>query len=68
MIAKLFLHHPREVEETYFEHLLFALRFAGLLACAAGAAFVHALIPAFFEKTAGRIVMRLHGLIANRGR
>ena len=68
MIRRVFLDHPRKVDETYAEHLLFASKFAGLLMLAGGVALVHALIPVLFEKTAGNIVIRLHGKIANRGR
>lgn len=68
MISRVFLEHPRKVEETYFEHFLFALSFAGALLFAGFAALVHALIPALFEKTAGNIILRLHDKIVNRGR
>jgi len=45
MFAKLFLDHPKSVNEGYFEHARFALLFAILLMTAALAAFVHAIIP-----------------------
>lgn len=67
MIRKLFLDHPESVDETYLEHSWFALRFAGLLALAAGAALIHALIPAAFEKTASGIIARLYARTHNRG-
>ena len=38
----IFTDHPNSVGETYGEHARFALRFAGQLAMAAGAAAVHA--------------------------
>jgi len=68
MITRLFLDHPRKVDESYFEHFTFAMSFAGALLLAGCAALVHALIPALFEKTAGNIVLKLHGKIVNRGR
>lgn len=68
MISRVFLDHPRKVDETYFEHFLFAMKFAGLLLLAGGAALVHALIPALFEKTAGNIIIALNAKIVNRGR
>ena len=37
-LTRLFTEHPGSVEETYFEHMRFALSFAGLLCLAAGAA------------------------------
>lgn len=62
-----FTAHPASVNETYWQHMRFALGFALTLLAAAGAALVHAILPAFFEKTASRIVTRLHGRIHNRG-
>ncbi len=67
-ITRLFTAHPASVDETYFEHLWFALRFAGLLALAAGAALLHALLPFLCEKTASRIIARLYARTHNRGR
>ncbi|MFZ1815255.1 MAG: DUF6356 family protein [Rhizobiaceae bacterium] len=67
IINRLFIEHPQSVDESYGEHFLFALRFAGTLLVAGLAALVHALIPCLFEKTASNIVKRLHVRIANRG-
>jgi hypothetical protein len=67
MFARIFLDHPAKVEESYFEHMLFALKFAGLLFVAAGAALVHAVIPCLFEKTASRIIKTLYERTHNRG-
>ena len=68
LLHKLFVAHPASVEESYFEHMGFALRFAFWLGVAALAALVHAVFPAACEKTASRIVTRLHGRIAGRGK
>lgn len=67
MFQRIFLSHPATVDETFFQHMRFALTFAFSLFAAAGAALVHAFIPCLFEKTASRIITRLHGLIHNRG-
>lgn len=67
LLGRVFLDHPASVDEGYFEHMRFALRFAFWLAVAAGAALVHALIPAACEKTASTIIRRLHARIENRG-
>lgn len=67
MIARIFLDHPAKVEETFLEHMAFALKFAGLLFLAAGAALVHALVPCLFEKTASRIIAKLYERTHNRG-
>lgn len=68
MIARVFLDHPAEVGESFFEHMLFAMKFSGLLFAAAGAALVHAIIPCMFEKTASTIIARLYERTHNRGR
>ncbi|MEL6169452.1 MAG: DUF6356 family protein [Pseudomonadota bacterium] len=67
MIDRVFLDHPRSVEESYAEHAMFAGRFSWRLFCAAGAAAVHAVIPCLFEKTASRIVADLYARTHNRG-
>lgn len=66
-IQKLFLDHPAKVDENYFEHALFALGFSMKLFVAAFAALVHALIPAFFERTASGIIKTLYERTHNRG-
>ena len=66
-IAALFTAHPASVDETFGEHFFFALKFAGLLFAAAGAALVHAILPFLFEKTASRIIARLYAKTHNRG-
>jgi len=68
MIEKLFLTHPRSVEETYLEHARFATGFSLSLFAAGAAALVHALVPALFETTASGIIARLYARTANRGK
>lgn len=63
---KIFIDHPASVDESYFEHMRFAASFAFWLAVAAGAAAVHAVIPAMCESTASRIITRLHNRMTNR--
>lgn len=59
--------HPASVDETYLEHMAFASRFALALLAAAAAAAIHAFLPFLFERTASRIVARLHARTHNRG-
>ena len=66
MFRQIFLTHPGSVDETYFEHMRFALRFSSLLFMAAAAALVHALVPCLFEKTAGKLVAELNRRIVAR--
>lgn len=65
-IQKLFLDHPASVDESYFQHMRFAASFGFWLFVAAGAALIHALIPAACETTASRILTRLHNRMAVR--
>lgn len=65
-IATLFLDHPASVDESYFQHMRFALGFAFWLTVAATAALIHAVIPAACETTASRILRRLHAKIESR--
>jgi len=67
-ITRLFTDHPSSVDETYFEHMLFASRFSAKLLGAALAALVHAILPFLFEKTASTIVRQLYERTHNRGR
>lgn len=67
MFRRIFIEHPESVDESYFEHMAFALKFAGLLTLAAGAALIHAFIPAACEKTASKIIGKLYARTHNRG-
>lgn len=60
MLERIFLHHPRSVDETYAEHLRTALGFSLLLLGCSIAVAIHALLPCLFERTASRTVARLH--------
>ena len=60
MLQKLFLDHPRSVDESYLQHFAFALLFSIRLFGAAIAALVHALLPCAFEKTASKTVHDLY--------
>ncbi len=67
MLTHLFLAHPRSVDESYAEHAVFAGRFGFRLLAASAAAFVHALLPCCFEKTASRMVAELYQQTRYRG-
>lgn len=66
LFQRAFTEHPRSVDETYMEHLIFALGFSGKLLLASAAALVHALIPAACEKTASTVVKQLYTRMHNR--
>ena len=67
MITRVFLSHPRQVNESYGEHAVFAGSFALRLFLAGGAALVHAVIPCLFEKTASRMIAQMYARTHNRG-
>jgi hypothetical protein len=67
MFDRLFLDHPRSVNETYLQHAAFAGRFSLALFGAAFAALVHAVLPFAFERTASRKVAALYARTHNRG-
>jgi len=68
MITKVFLDHPRSVEESYLEHAAFAGKFSFKLFLAAFAAMVHAVIPCLFEKTASKMIAEMYAKTHNRGK
>ena len=66
IFARLFLAHPRAVGESYGEHQRQALAVSAALLAAAGAALVHAFVPAWFERTASGIIVDLNARITRR--
>ncbi len=65
---RLFVVHPRSVNEDYLAHAGVALRLALLLFRAGLAALVHAFVPAFFETSASSTIKRLHEEMVERSR
>ena len=59
-----FTEHPASVDETYTEHMRFALGMAGSLAVAAGAALVHAVVPSLCERTASTRIRAMYSRIS----
>jgi hypothetical protein len=66
MFRRLFLSHPRQAGESYFEHQRVALSFAMPLLAAGGAALAHAVVPGVCQTTAGDIIRRLHRRLEER--
>ena len=59
--------HLATAGETYFQHLRFAL-LVGFITVGAGlACIIHAIVPAFCEKTCSRTLGQLNALFADRG-
>ena len=67
MLRKLFIDHPSSVEETYLEHMWFAVCFASLLFAAGAAALVHAIIPGLCKTTASDLIRKMYARIEYRG-
>lgn len=65
--AALFTDHPASVNESYFQHMRFALGFGFWLLLAGFAALVHALVPGLCQTTASRIIRKLYARIDGRG-
>jgi len=69
ILNRLFLAHPRTVDETYLEHCAFAFRIGSRLLLAGAAALVHSVVPCLCETTASRIILALNaGIVARRAK
>jgi hypothetical protein len=66
MFRRLFLSHPQQTGETYFQHQRVALSFALPLLGAGFAAVAHAFVPGIFQRTAGDAIRRLHQRLEQR--
>jgi hypothetical protein len=66
ILDRLFLAHPRTVNESYLEHCAFAFRIGSRLLLAGAAALVHAVVPCLCETTASRIILALNADIVAR--
>lgn len=60
MFRRLFLDHPASVDESYGEHFRVAAGFGVSLLVGALGAFVHALVPAWCQRTGSNTVKTLH--------
>jgi hypothetical protein len=60
--------HPSSVGETYFQHLMFAVRFGASMILGGLACCLHGICPFLCTSTGSRTVLALHGRIRSRGR
>ena len=51
ILNRLFADHPREVEETYFQHMAASARYGFKLLRLSACAFTHALVPGLHKST-----------------
>lgn len=69
VIDRLFLEHPRAVDESYGEHMRAAGGFGVVMIVAGFACLVHALVPGLFVSTGSKAIDRLHDkMVRNRRR
>ena len=63
MLQRLFLAHPRSVDESYCEHFAIAWHFGLTMLKGGLGALVHALIPALCTTTGSDALRRLNALL-----
>ena len=61
-----FTKHPKEVNETYLEHMWCAIKFSFKLECLACCAFIHAIFPFLCKTTASDGIKKLNDCMQNR--
>ena len=61
-----FTKHPKEVNETYFEHMCCAFKFHFTLLKLSTAALIHAIFPFLCETTASDGIKELNDCMQNR--
>jgi len=66
MIARIFLQHPREVGETYFEHMLVASSFGIAMMTGGAKAMVHAVLPNLCKTSGSDTIRRLHTIMVEK--
>jgi len=66
MIRKLFLDHPAEVEEGYFQHMGVAARFGFAMIWGGMKALVHAVIHAWCVTSGSDTIRRLHNIMVEK--
>lgn len=62
-----FTRHPEALGESFGQHFGHAMSYSGRLFLAAGAAFIHALLPFLFEKTASSMIKSMYAEMTSRG-
>lgn len=61
-----FSDHPKAVNETYLQHLVFALHSSVILLAAGITSMVHAIFPALFTNFASKKIKDLHARMEDR--
>jgi len=68
LFHRLFVDHPREVDESYLHHMAASSRFGFRLLRLAGAAFLHAIVPGVHKATVSRAICCMADELDGRAR
>jgi hypothetical protein len=68
MFKRLFLDHPRSVDENYADHFQVASRFGLTMLRGGVCALVHALVPGFCVTTGSDTIVRLNRIMVEQRR
>ena len=63
MFRRLFIDHPRTVDETYFEHFVVSSKFGVNMILGGLCALVHAVVPGWCVTTGSRTIERLNAIM-----
>ena len=67
MLRRLFTEHPREVGESYFEHMGVAFGFGRRMLLGGLACFAHGFVPGWHKRTGSTIIKGLNArMVVNR--
>jgi hypothetical protein len=66
MFARLFVDHPRTVNESYFEHMAASWSVGGRLFAASLKCLVHGFVPGLCKTAGSDAILKLHGEISPR--
>jgi hypothetical protein len=65
-MANIFTKHPKEVGETYFQHLWIALKYSFKLLLLFIIAFIHSFFPFIFKTTTSAKIIEMAEQLKNR--
>ena len=65
-MINIFTKHPKEVGETYFEHMYNALRYSVTFLLLFFVALIHAILPFLFTRTASCVIQEMSRHIEKR--
>ena len=66
VFGRIFLAHPHSVNETYLQHMRFALGISAQLLMATCGALIHAFLQCLFKTKASQTIIKLHKRVAPR--